>query len=303
MKSTDNLPASAIIARRAVQCGLLTLALGLTACGGGGGGGGGEPSPDPGGAVGDDARRAVLADIGDDIILPALRDFDELSASLVTAAEASASDPADTALRDATRTAWDAAMTSWQRNEVLQVGPAGRSTNPDMVVGGQDFRDQIYIWPFTLNACAVEAAAEAGTAINAATNPNQVGLGALEHLLFTAAPPANCAAQPDAAARAEHVARLAERVAVVASTLRDRWEPDGGNFIAQWSTAGDGSTFYMRPQDALNAVSIALFYAEKNSKDRKIAYPSGLPAADLECPDVACPQFLESRLSRRSGRT
>ncbi|WP_029890104.1 imelysin family protein [Polycyclovorans algicola] len=303
--------------QRTVGVGLLASVSMLAACGGGGGGGGGgnpdpsptpnpsvspSPTPDPGGLVGDAARRAVLADIGDDIILPALRDFDAQAASLVTAAEAYADAPADVALRQATQAAWDAAMTSWQRNEVLQVGPAGRSTNPDMVAGGQDFRDLIYSWPVTLNACALEAAADAGTEVNAATPINRVGLGALEHLLFTDVPPAACDAQPDTAARAAHVVRLAQRVAVVASALRDRWEPDAGNFIEQWRTAGDGSNVYMSPQAGLNAVSIALFYAEKSSKDRKIAYPSGLPAAGLECTDeVACPEFLESRLSRRSG--
>lgn len=140
--------------QRTVGVGLLASVSMLAACGGGGGGGGGgnpdpsptpnpsvspSPTPDPGGLVGDAARRAVLADIGDDIILPALRDFDAQAASLVTAAEAYADAPADVALRQATQAAWDAAMTSWQRNEVLQVGPAGRSTNPDMVAGGRIF--------------------------------------------------------------------------------------------------------------------------------------------------------------------
>lgn len=283
---------------RSLRHGLLALALGLTACGGGGGGGDGGG----GSSTGDDARREVLADIGEQIILPALRDFDSKAAALETAAAALATSPTDSTARTATRNAWDAAMTSWQRNEVLQVGPAGRSTNPDMVAGGQDLRDRIYSWPLTLNVCGLEAAADTAAAVDANTGINLTGLGALEHLLFTDTPPAECVAQPSAAERAAHVQRLTAWLAQVATSLRNRWEPASGNFIQQWNTAGAGSAVYMTPQSALNALSIALFYAEKQTKDRKIAYPTGLPAAGLDCTDpVACPEFLESRLSRRSG--
>ncbi|WP_420468362.1 imelysin family protein [Panacagrimonas sp.] len=288
------------------RVGLLAAALGLAACGGGGGGGGApDPVDPPVGTecTGDDCRREVLKDIGEQIILPALRDFDDRAAALNIAAAAYADTPASADARDAARAAWDAAMDSWQRNEVLQVGPAGRSTNPDMVAGGQDFRDLIYSWPLTLNTCGLESAADTGAVVDGSTAINLTGLGALEQLLFTDAPPAECAAQPDAAERAAHVERLADWMSQVATSLRNRWEPDGGNFIAQWSTAGDGSAVYMTPQSGLNAVSIALFYAEKNSKDRKIALPTGLPATGLDCSDpVACPEFLESRLSRRTGQ-
>ncbi|MEM7762548.1 MAG: imelysin family protein [Pseudomonadota bacterium] len=277
----------------------------LVACGGGGSTTPpptSTPTPPPT-VSGDDARRAVLADIGEQIILPALRTFDTDAAALVVAATDYSAAPADAGARDAARAAWNTAMDSWQRNEVLQVGPAGRSTNPDAVAGGQDFRELIYSWPFTLDVCALEAAAFDGDAVNGATAINIVGLGALEHLLFTDAPPPACTAQPDAAARAAHVLRLAERVAVLATSLTQRWEPNGGNFIEQWSTAGlSSSVTYAAPQDALDALSIALFYGEKVTKDRKIAQPTGLPATGLTCTQpIACPEFLESRIANRSG--
>lgn len=194
-------------------------------------------------------------------------------------------------------------MTAWQRNEVLQVGPAGRSTNPDMVAGGQDFRELIYSWPITLDVCGLEAAADAGATVDGNTSINISGLGAVEHLLFTSAAPSSCAVQPDGAERAVHVQKLAARLALLAASLRNRWEPTGGNFIEQWSTAGlESSAFYMRPHDALNALSIALFYVEKISKDLKIAYTTGVGATGLTCSNPSsCPEFLESRLSRHSG--
>ncbi|MEM8984004.1 MAG: imelysin family protein [Pseudomonadota bacterium] len=289
----------------AVLCGALV----LTACGGGGGGGSPAPAPPtpppppPPPTSGDDARRAVLADIGENIILPALRDFDVDAQALQVAVTTLAAAPTDTAARDGARSAWVQAMRSWQRNEVLQVGPAGRASNPDAVAGGQDFREFIYSFPFTLDACALEAAAANGDVVNSTTPINITGLGALEHLLFTDTPPAACTAQPDATARAAHIVRLADRVALLAASLLSRWEPTEDNFLEQWSTAGlSTSVTYATPQDALNALSIALFYVEKQTKDRKVAQPTGLPATGLTCSDpIACPEFLESRLSARSG--
>ncbi|MEM7501859.1 MAG: imelysin family protein [Pseudomonadota bacterium] len=297
--------------RNAWRAGLLAIALVLSACGGGGGGGGTTnpppspppPPPPPPPISGDDARRAVLTDIGEDIVLPAMQVFDGDAVALQTAATALAAAPADMTARDQARAAWNTAMDSWQRNEVMQVGPAGRSTNPDSVAGGQDFRELIYSWPFTVDECALEEAADNGDAVDGTTPINITGLGAIEHLLFSDVPPVACASQPDAAARAAHISRLADRVALLAASLRARWEPGDDNFLEQWNTAGlSSSVTYARPQDALDALSIALFYVEKITKDRKIALPTGLPATGLTCSDpIACPEFLESRLSERSG--
>ncbi|MEO0575414.1 MAG: imelysin family protein [Pseudomonadota bacterium] len=283
----------------------------VIACGGGGGGGGGSTpvatppptTPPPTMTTGDDARRAVLADIGTQIILPALQSFNTDAAMLASATMSVASAPSDATATDQARTAWNSAMDSWQRNEVLQVGPSGRSSNPDAVAGGQDFREFIYSFPFTLDICALEQAAFDGSAVNGATPINITGLGALEHLLFTDAAPASCSAQPTASARASHANRLAERIAVLANSLVQRWESTDGDFIGQWSTAGlSTSVTYSTPQSALDALSIALFYVEKVTKDRKVAQPAGLPVTGLSCSQPAsCPEFLESSLSTRSG--
>lgn len=277
----------------------LGLAMTLTGCGGGGGGGDDETSAP---IIGDDARRAVLQDIAEEVILPSLQDFDAKALALKTAADTLAATPSDVGARSGAQTAWQAAMTSWQRNEVLQVGPAGRSSNPDMVAAGQDFRNFIYSWPLTLDSCALELAADNGDAVDENTELNITGLGALEHLLFTPSAPDTCAAQPTAAERALHVQKLAARLALLATSLRNRWEPGFGNFLHQWSSAGLTSEIYMSPQHALNALSIALFYVEKIGKDRKIAYATGIPAAELSCTNPAsCPEHLESRTSRHSG--
>ena len=50
------------------------------------------------------------------------------------------------------RDAWKTAILSWQKIELLQIGPAGIST---VRIGGQDLRDQIYSFPLSL-PCRVE---------------------------------------------------------------------------------------------------------------------------------------------------
>lgn len=252
---------------------------------------------------GDDARRAVLADIGEKIFLPALRDFEARAIALQASTAALAASPSTALNLTSAQSEWRQTMNTWQRNEVFQVGPSGRSSNPDAVAGGQDFRDLIYSWPFTLNSCALEAAAAAGDPVNGATPINITGLGALEQLLFVETTPAECATTAEVADRAAHANRLAERVLILATALRERWEPSEDNFLEQWSTAGlASSVVYTRPQDALDALSIALFYVEKSTKDRKIALPTGIPVSGFECADpVACPEFLESPISASSG--
>lgn len=266
--------------------------------------GSGGDGGDNGDLVGDDARRAVLADIGSDIILPALRDFADDADALQSAMSAHAAAPNDDQALMTARDAWREAMVGWQRNEVLQVGPAGRSTGLDTTPGGADLRGQIYTFPFR-TPCQIDLAALEDREVNANTAINIKGLGAIEYLLFFDGPNPDCPPPSGAnltTQRAQYASRLADFIASVADDLVNRWSPAGGNFLAEWSTAGVGSDVYMRPQDALDALSVALFYAEKITKDDKIADPTGIGATGLTpCPTASCPERLESRLSMTSG--
>ena len=270
----------------------------LVACGGGGGGG------DNGGGVmlGDEARRAVLADLGTSVILPALRVFATEAAELETAMVAHAADPADAAALQAAQAAWAEAIVQFQRVEVVAVGPAAPSDAP----GGQDLRDLIYAYP-AFNACAVDRSAYAGDPVTASTRIDAMGLGAIEYLLYFDG--SNSACPPDsgvdvAQSRADYAAAVAAFIAARAEELRDAWEAGEGNFIAQWSQAGAGSDVYMTPQDALDALSTSLFYVEKETKDRKIACPTGIGATGLVCSgnDVSRVEHPYARASTPSLR-
>ena len=286
--------------RHFIKVQALWLAILLASCvdtDGGGGSSGGDTA-----TTGDDARRAVLADIGEDLILPGLQNFDQLATTLATAVSAWAAAPDDAAVRSSAQAAWRSAMSGWQRMEPLQVGPAGPSSGIDATPAGEDLRAEIYAFPLR-NNCRVERAAADGLTVSDSTPVDAAGLAALEFLLFnTQANPCNLSDPATSQQRADYAASAANRVASVATELRNRWEPTEGNFLAAWSNAGIDTSVYARPQAALDALSVALFYVEKDSKDNKIAAPTGIGATGVTpCNTTSCPERLESRLSEHSG--
>ena len=125
---------------------LLCLTALASACGGGGGGGDGgggatptpttspSPTPTPGPVTDDDARRLVLADLGNDVILPTLRQLDTRADALSAAVTALAAAPENADARTTAQTEWREAMTLVQRAEVFQIGPGARSSE----AGGQE---------------------------------------------------------------------------------------------------------------------------------------------------------------------
>jgi uncharacterized protein len=143
---------------------------------------------------------------------------------------------------------------------------------------------------------------------------NVRGLDALEYLLF--APNADNACAPNSAIntdgswaalseadiwqrRATYAATAASLVVQSATELQQMWAPEGGNFYGEFVTAGQGSTTYATVQDALQAISDAMFYAEEETKDMKLAEPAGLQ----NCDTATCPDELEHPFAQYSGES
>lgn len=284
----------------------LVLAVGLSACSDNGSGDN-TVKEDPEAA---EARRDVLANLGEHVILATYVDFEAKAQALETSANAYASS-LDAADLQGVQDAWDDAMHVWQRAEIFQVGPAGEM---GAAVGGQDLRDQIYSWPLT-NACRVDQElvskdyadpdAFASKAINVR------GLDALEYLLFYDGTDNACA--PNSAInsdgswsaleedellkrRAEYAQVLAGDLKKSAQSLRKAWDPEGENFLAEFSRAGAESKSFATSQEAMNAVSDAMFYVDKELKDIKLARPAGLS----DCVEEVCPDKRESPWANRS---
>lgn len=201
------------------------------------------------------------------------------------------------------RGAFVQAMAAWQQAELFRFGPAAQATEP----GGQDFRDNIYAWPL-FGRCKVEeqlvsqAYSDPGFATSLI---NGRGLGALEYTLYYSGSDNACTqfsainangtwaalGDPELALRKAHyAAAVAKDVRARSLGLLSAWSPSGGNFRFELAKAGSGSAVFASDQKALNAVSDALFYIEREVKDLKLGRPIGL----VECFTATCPEAVES---------
>ena len=252
--------------------------------------------------------KAALLEAVADCTIDRYRDFQTHAQSLRDASSAYAANRSE-ANAAANRDAWIAAMASWEEAEVFRYGPAARVPEP----GAQDLRDHIYAWPL-VSRCKIEeqiVSQAHATPGFPQTLINGRSMTAFEYLLFYGGTDNACsqfseinadgtwaALSADALAqrKAEYAAAVASDVLARANTLVQAWEPAGGNFRDQVALAGAGSATYPLDQDALNAVSDAMFYVEKELKDFKLGKPLGL----IECPTPTCPQAVESPYARIS---
>ena len=245
-------------------------------------------------------RRAVLNDLATMVVVPAYEDFAANARTLRVAVDAWAAS-ADLADRTAAQAAWHEAMLSWEVAELFQFGPAAAM---GVSAGGQDLRDQIYSWP-TVNPCRVdqeivEQAYEDAEAFRSEA-VNVRGLDALEYLLHHDETENQCDAtrsiNADGSWAALNEADLDGRRARYAKTLTGLLVSDADALVAAWDdgftaelgTAGARSETYPTTQEALNAVSDAMFYVDTDLKDMKLAEPAGI----LNCATATCPDARE----------
>ncbi len=256
----------------------------------------------------------VLANVGTEVVGPALTDYQSAAIGLDQALADWSSEAAAGGDTDATKLlaqqAFLDAMLAWQRVEVLQIGPAGPSLT---VTAGQDLRDEVYSWP-TVNPCRVDQetveAAWDDTDFFTANLVNSYGLDALEHVLF-AGPENACPGQVDIndagtwdalgasgveANRAAFAVALANGVNNQVAVLAQAWATDGDDFGADLAAAGDPSSSYETLESGLNALYDGLFYLELYTKDRKLAKPLGL----VDCGAATCPLDVEGLASGAS---
>ena len=255
-------------------------------------------------------RTQVLSHLSSDVVLAT---YSEFSAAVVEldAATAAYAASLNGENRDAARAAWRTAMAVWQKAEMMQVGPAGVMGE---VVGGLDLRDEIYSWPLS-NACRVDQElleeTHTDTAKLAKEAVNTRGLDAIEYALFSDSTGNACkstaninltgawAALSDdvvAERRAAYAAACATLLVDRAKELVELWSTDGSGFAAQLSQPGSASSSFASESEALNALSDALFYVDKVTKDMKLAGPVGLSGCETD----TCPDLLESRYAYES---
>ncbi|MCP3057473.1 imelysin family protein [Myxococcus sp. K38C18041901] len=267
----------------------------------------GKDDAGPGGPGPDTSRGALLKATGVCVERTA-REFHTTSTALSQAVTAWAAQPDATSLAQA-KTAYHAAMDSWQVAEVMQVGPAA----PRGAAGGAELRDNIYSWPL-VSRCAIEEQI-VSKGYEAPGFPTSLvsrrGLYALEYLMFYAGEDTACqgtspivaqgtwaalSTEERASRKRAYAAVVAREVDLKAAQLVKAWAADQDNFSNTLATAGSGNTVFPTSQAALNSISDAMFYFEREGKDLKLARPLGM----RECSTDTCPEHLESQFAHRS---
>jgi predicted lipoprotein len=251
-------------------------------------------------------RRALLSNLAEHVVAKSYAAFRAEAEELSAAASKYATSLSESD-RAAVRSAFSAAMLAWERAEVLQWGPAAPTIGK--TPGAQSLRQQIYAWD-QINHCGVDQALVAKSYETSFGDISATarGLGALELLLFDESTESGCTKanviitsgdwqkliDSDLAQRRAAFAKAAASDLVArAKELEQAFD----GYRAELARAGDGSKLFEVTQDALNPLTDALFYIEKEVKDIKLALPLGLTE---RCMGAACYATVELRRSRLS---
>ncbi len=269
--------------------------------------------PDPRAAL----QREVLVAFDREVARPALEQFTLDAAGLQRAVTAwsSADVAGEPAALVTAKAAFETAFLSWQRLEVMQVGPLGSATR---VTLGQGLRDEVYTWPVA-NLCRVDTSLVTGPeptdeSLDAAL-VTEKGFLVLEHLLWSTAATNECppsatintdgswaalAMTPTLAQRRKvHAAAVARHLERTAARLRDAWSAEGA-FGDRLGKAGETGSAWRSPADALDDVFNGLFYVDLVVKDEKLARPAGL--LTMGCATPVCPERAEAQRAKLSTK-
>jgi len=252
-------------------------------------------------------RKALLANIGENIALPVYETFDARADSMATAIDAycAALGTAEEAtLRAPAQDAWKQAMETWQMAEVMLFGP--------VTMNERALRDVIYSWPI-VSSCAVDQDVNLHRLDPASYDitirlTNRRGLAALEYLLFSVDLNHTCPPQaaPEgwdtlvdadrSAARCAFARVAAADLATQAQTLLDAWRPDAGNYLAAFTSA----SAFASAQAGINVVTDAMFALDTETKDMRVGEPAGIVINQCNTVGEPCAAELESPHARHS---
>jgi predicted lipoprotein len=224
-------------------------------------------------------RNAIFASLVADIILPEYSDLAQKTQDLSDGTAALCSDLSESSLA-AARSQWKDAQFALKKVQAFAFGPYVDS----------GFGVRLDFWPTRDDSIETTIASNddfsdefvdgLGVAV--------IGLPALEYLLFN-----------DSildAKRCSYAAAVARDAAQTAASLRDAWSPSGGNFGAQVSTAGQGSSVFATSQDLLNILVNQMLTVIELLKDADLGKPLGKKAGGVLMPELRQSPFSEFSL-------
>ncbi len=239
---------------------------------------GAEMPPEP------DMRADLLRSWGEHVILPTFASFEEKTAQLRDASAALCESPSDETLEGA-QTRWWEARAPWKRSQIFAFGPY--EEEPLRLGPKIDF------WPprplrvrDLLQGTGALAEADV-----AAMGAAERGMPAVEQLLYDEAEPPG---EVFVGRRCEYLLAATEDLHTSAAALREAWDPEGGNYLAELTKPGHGKMFESIGESLSEVVNRMVFTLE-NARLDKLGRPLGDQAGGVPQPDLA-----ESHFSGRS---
>lgn len=220
-----------------------------------------EPDTDP--STSDFDRTALLANLGDNIIMPRYRTFEQDVIAMDDAADAFITDRSYANLT-AVRGAWKQALLSWQYVAMFEFGPAEQ----------QSLRSSINIYP-TDTAQILDNVNSGSYNLEAASNIDAKGFQGMDYLLHgIGADDVETILLYDAGSSQnlrQYLQDLSENIRTKVSATVQAWEPGGGNYIASFKS-NDGTDVGSSLGMLLNSYTM---HFEVYLRDGKIGIPAG----------------------------
>ena len=194
---------------------------------------------------------------------------DTLCAAVYSLVGMSSASEADAiALLPAVQHAWRDARIPWEQSEAFLFGPVTDN-------GHDPFLDT---WPLNVTDLEAIIASDADIATVELADDVQ-GFHALEYLLFqdkngNTDPAAIVAALHNDERRRAYARRVANEFVGHTQALRDSWDPDMGNFVAELASAGHGSMTYDSETAAMQTLLEAMIGIAAELHDAKLGAPS-----------------------------
>ena len=194
---------------------------------------------------------------------------DTLCAAVYSLVGMSSASEADAiALLPAVQHAWRDARIPWEQSEAFLFGPVDTDAH-------DPFLDT---WPLNVTDLEAIIASDADIATVELADDVQ-GFHALEYLLFqdkngNTDPAAIVAALHNDERRRAYARRVANEFVGHTEALRNSWDPDMGNFVAELATAGHGSMTYDSETAAMQTLLEAMIGIAAELHDAKLGAPS-----------------------------
>ena len=204
----------------------------------------------------------ILADFGNNVVIPTYRDLDAAAGALVDAVADLRSNPTAATLTSA-RDAWVAARVPWESSEGFLFGP----------VDFNGYDPALDSWP--VNRTDLEAVIASDNDLQTdyvnGLDGTLKGFHTIEYLLFDEGGSKTAADFTDR--EFDYLVASASALGHTAADLHDSWVPSGGNFVVKVVAAGAGSDVYPSQQSAVQEIVNGMIGICDEVANGKIADP------------------------------